>query len=285
MPRFNHYEKEPIGRDKKLQQLAALQQLSGGTEQAQLQQREQAARVEAAMQMLGLQQRQQEAQAQDAFRQQELAQRGRQFDTTQQADREQRNMQNWSLTDAADRGWQTQQAAQKHQEEQDRQSQENNKRLLQLGVLGEINKASAGGQSPQAILDYAGAIDPQFKAQQEAQYWKRTGQAYDQNVSAFNALPTQDPNVQNAFFTQNQVPPETRQWLLQQMHHAVPTQTATGNGYLEGREGGPLSGVGQALQEYIKGAFPNAERRAQNRAINDADSMNPFNLLFGKKVN
>jgi hypothetical protein len=55
-------------------------------------------------------------------------------------------------------------------------------------------------------------------------------------------------------------------------------------GYLDNREGGIMSPIGQALQFWMKDSFPDKAQREINRQENDADPTNLFNLLFGKKV-
>lgn len=72
-----------------------------------------------------------------------------------------------------------------------------------------------------------------------------------------------------------------------QLNALIPGAAPEGSGIIQGivneREGGIGTPVAKAASEYIDRNFPGPEQRAKNRAINEADPLNPFNLLFGKK--
>lgn len=79
--------------------------------------------------------------------------------------------------------------------------------------------------------------------------------------------------------------PDVQQQLLQHVQQQLPqAQPQVQSGLLENRAGGPLSGIGQSLKEYFASKFPSKQQRQENQAFNEADPLNPLNLLFGKKV-
>lgn len=113
MPRYNQQEARTSPRQRKLEELSALAQLSNtlgeaGTNQQALATREHQGRVAAAMEMLGLMQQQQNAQQQQAFREQELAQQGKYQQG--QLDLQQKGLDNEMLARA---GGQSNEAAQR----------------------------------------------------------------------------------------------------------------------------------------------------------------------------
>lgn len=220
--------------NKKLATLAALagltQQLSAGPRQdAELAAHEQQNRVSAALQLLGLQQQQQSEAATQAFRESQLTQSGSQFQQSQQLGQDRLAQET-----AANQGLDTYRHAQlgaeqerygaeaAHQRATEGQAQENAKRQLQLGVLQQIREAQMSGQPADGVLKYAESIDPDFAKQRQDEYWKNTGESYDQNLPGFNALKTHDPMIDSTFFAMNHVPAETRQWLQQQLPPATP---------------------------------------------------------------
>lgn len=272
MPYHQNSQAPADSKTRKLQQLQALQDLSGqpsGFQQAQLSQQDHQNRVAAAMQLMGLQQQQQNEQAMQAFRQSQLAQEGTQITNQQQH--------------YADENTQAANAL-----EVQRQAGLNE---LRYQV---VHERLAPGVTDAVFNQAAGLLPEEL---QSDLHTMRSNQIQQQipgmeaRINEYYHTPSvaKDPKILGPLLSTLRAPQpdvfDSVDWAKLNTGFPVPGQQGpSGPGVLDNRQGGILSPVGQAFKTWAADAFPNADQRAKNRAANDADPTNPFNLFFGKKT-